>query len=185
MWHPANYPLQWCHNEDDVSNHQPRDCLLNCLFKHISKKTSKLYVTGLCVGNSPVNGEFSAQRASNAENVSIGVSGSPTMTHTAIQHDRFRCVICFTPYMNTVTDIRQYQWVTKWWSVVLLNTIHALKIIPLPLDILLQIYTPIARFMGLTWGPSGTNRTQVGPILATWTLLSGIFTVSMTVQLES
>ena len=36
-----------------------------------SKKTSKLRVTGLCVGNSPVTGEFPAQRASNAENVSI------------------------------------------------------------------------------------------------------------------
>ena len=37
----------------------------------IEKKTSKLRVTGLCVGNSPVTGEFPAQRASNAENVSI------------------------------------------------------------------------------------------------------------------
>ena len=36
-----------------------------------SKKTSKLRVTGLCEGNSPVTGEFPAQMASNAENVSI------------------------------------------------------------------------------------------------------------------
>ena len=36
-----------------------------------SKKTWKLRVTGLCVGNSPVTGEFPAQRASNAEDVSI------------------------------------------------------------------------------------------------------------------
>ena len=35
------------------------------------KKTSKLRVTGLCAGKSPVTGEFPAQRASNAENVSI------------------------------------------------------------------------------------------------------------------
>ena len=34
-------------------------------------KTSKLRVTGLCAGNSPVTSEFSTQRASNAENVSI------------------------------------------------------------------------------------------------------------------
>ena len=32
-----------------------------------SKKTSKLRVTGLCAGNSPVTGEFLAQRASNAK----------------------------------------------------------------------------------------------------------------------
>ena len=36
-----------------------------------SKKTSKLHVIGLCVGNSPGIGEFPAQMASNAENVSI------------------------------------------------------------------------------------------------------------------
>ena len=36
-----------------------------------SKKTSKLRVTGLCEGNSPVTGEIHAQRASNAENASI------------------------------------------------------------------------------------------------------------------
>ena len=36
-----------------------------------SKNTSKLHVTGLCEGNSPVTDEFPAQRASNAENVSI------------------------------------------------------------------------------------------------------------------
>ena len=31
----------------------------------------------------------------------------------------------------------------------------------------------IARFMGPIWGPSGADRTQVGPMLAPWTLLSG------------
>ena len=36
-----------------------------------SKKTSKLRVTGLCAGNSPVTGEFPAQMASNTENVFI------------------------------------------------------------------------------------------------------------------
>ena len=65
-------PLQWRHNGcDGVSNHQPLDCLLNRLFRRISKKTSKLRVTGLCAGNSPVTGEFPAEMASNAENVSI------------------------------------------------------------------------------------------------------------------
>ena len=64
--------LRWRHNElDSVSNHQPRDCLLNGLFRRRSKKIWKLRVTGLCAGNSPVTGEFPAQMASNAENVSI------------------------------------------------------------------------------------------------------------------
>ena len=64
--------LQWRHNgRECVSNHQPHDCLLNRLFGRSSKKTSKLRVTGLCAGNSPGTGEFPAQMASNAENVSI------------------------------------------------------------------------------------------------------------------
>ena len=46
--------LHWRHNESDgVSNHQPHDCLLKRLFGRRSKKTSKLRVTGLYVGNSP------------------------------------------------------------------------------------------------------------------------------------
>ena len=46
--------LRWRHNEHDgVSNHQPHGCLLNRLSRRRSKKTSKLRVTGLCVGNSP------------------------------------------------------------------------------------------------------------------------------------
>ena len=74
--------LPWRHNErDGVSNYQPHDCLLNRLFRRRSKKTSKLRVTGLCEfrrrskktsnlrvtglcdGNSPVTGEYPAQRA--------------------------------------------------------------------------------------------------------------------------
>ena len=64
--------LLWRHNgRDGVPNHQPHDCLLNRPFRRRSKKTSKLRVTGLCAGNSPVTGEFPAQMGSNAENVSI------------------------------------------------------------------------------------------------------------------
>ena len=67
-----NNSLKWRHNErDGVSDHQPNDCLLNRLFGRRSKKTSKHRVTGLCAGNSPVTDEFPAQRATNAENVSI------------------------------------------------------------------------------------------------------------------
>ena len=68
-----------------MSNHQPRDCLLNRLFRRRSKKTSKLRVTALCAGNSSENGEFPAQMASNAENVSIW------WRHHAIMTVRFIC----------------------------------------------------------------------------------------------
>ena len=64
--------LQWRHNDHDgVSNHQPHGCLLNRLFRRRSKKTSKPRVTRLLWGEFTGTGEFPAQRASYAENVSI------------------------------------------------------------------------------------------------------------------
>ena len=82
IWHDISYStaatqelhksLQWRHNgHGSISNHQPHDCLLNRLFRRRSKKISKLRVTGLCAGNSPGTGEFPAQMARYAENVSI------------------------------------------------------------------------------------------------------------------
>ena len=58
-----NIPLQWRHNgRNGVSNHQLHDCLLNRLYSLRSKKATKLRVTGLCEGNSPVTREFPAQK---------------------------------------------------------------------------------------------------------------------------
>ena len=68
------FTLQWRNNgRDGVSNHQHHDCLLNRLFRRRWNKTSKLRITGLFAGNSPVAGEFPAQMASNAEKVSTGM----------------------------------------------------------------------------------------------------------------
>ena len=59
--------LLWRHNRrDGVSNNQPHDCLLNRLFRHRSKKTSKLSITAVCAGI-----HRWPQMASNTENVSI------------------------------------------------------------------------------------------------------------------
>ena len=56
--------LLWRHNGcDGVSNHQPHCYLLKRSFRRRSKKTPKLRVTGLYAGNSPVTGQFPAQRA--------------------------------------------------------------------------------------------------------------------------
>ena len=50
----TGWSLHWRHNDHEgVLNHQPHGWLLNRLFRRRSKKTSKLRVTGLCVGNSP------------------------------------------------------------------------------------------------------------------------------------
>ena len=66
--------LQWRQNErDGISNPQPQDSLLYRFLRLRSKKISKLRVIGICEGNSPspMAGEFHAQGANNAENVSI------------------------------------------------------------------------------------------------------------------
>ena len=69
---PKYMSLHWRHNGcDGVSNHQPHDCLLNRLFRRRSMKTPKLRITCLCVGNSPVIGEFAAQMARYGEKLSI------------------------------------------------------------------------------------------------------------------
>ena len=60
----------------------------------IKKKTSKLRVTGLCAVNSPVTGEFPAQRASNAENLSI------CWCHHAFDHIMPCCLLALSPYLN-------------------------------------------------------------------------------------
>ena len=109
----AFWSLLWRHNEPDgVSNHQPHHCLLNRLFGHRSKKTSKLRVTGLCVGNSPGTGEFPAQMASNAENVSIW-----WRHHVLHRARRYHCHVCtnfqndlaFAKYVMDKLDVTIYE----------------------------------------------------------------------------
>ena len=80
-------PLHWRQNDHHgVSNHQPHGCLLNRLFRLRSKKTSKLRVTGA--------GEFPAQRASYAKNVSIWWRhpGHNQAHHMLICH--MQCMLC-------------------------------------------------------------------------------------------
>ena len=65
------------------------------------KKTSKLRVTGLCEGNSPVTGEFPTQRTSNAENVSIwwclhvGINKEPFFVERFTLPSFTPCCTCF------------------------------------------------------------------------------------------
>ena len=54
--------------------------------------------------------------------------------------------------------------VLMWWPLFIMNCIKVSK------D---YSSTQIAKFMGPTWGPPGSCRPQMGPMLAPWTLLSG------------
>ena len=115
--------LQWRHNgHNSISNHQPHDCLLNYIFTHWSKKTSKLRVTDLCAGNSPVTAEFPTQRASNTESVSIWSRhhGCHTLvSHKSYDCRKYRCKkwsdvtwsihYCNAAYCNTIFCIKTYK----------------------------------------------------------------------------
>ena len=69
---PSCSSLQWRHNEcDGVSNTSLTIVCWTAYSRRRSKKTPTLSITGLCEGNSPVTGEFPAQWACNAGNVSI------------------------------------------------------------------------------------------------------------------
>ena len=122
--------LRWRHNGHDcVSNHQPRNCLLYRLFGRRSKKASKLRVSGLCVGNSPGTGEFPAQMASNAENVTIwwryhgfyqtgwsrlANAKAPVTPNETIIH--IHCLESNMIYQNNV-PIPQLNW-NRYWTII-------------------------------------------------------------------
>ena len=115
-----NITLQWRHNgRDGVSDHQPHDCLLNRLFRRRSKKTSKLRVTGLCVGNWPITGEFPTQRASNAENVFIWWRQRDRYQH--MRHYSHGTVVkCMSTFWFNVWywiySVQTYMWIITWHS---------------------------------------------------------------------
>ena len=109
---------QWHHNgHDGVLNHQPYYCFLNRLFRHRSKKTSKLCVTGLCVGNWPVTSEFPAQMASYAENVSISWHHHVKLTWSCCQFQKLKNLhLILLPWFGIITAVHC---LTPWWTTVM------------------------------------------------------------------
>ena len=81
-----------------VSEHRRLHCLLNCGFRRRSKKTSKLRVTGLGEGNSPVTGEFPAQKASNG----FFFSFDDVISTCERSFDNFASSRC---YVNTIFNL--------------------------------------------------------------------------------
>ena len=73
-----------------------------------SKKASKLRVTGLCAGNSPVTGEFPTQRPSDAENVFIWWRHHEFGTSNNINTTAHRARHLYFPQLVRRTTIKQY-----------------------------------------------------------------------------
>ena len=73
LWHIQL--LAWHNNDVIMSEMASEITSLKIVYSSVcsraDKKTSKLSITGLCEGISPVTGEFLAQRTSNTNNISI------------------------------------------------------------------------------------------------------------------
>ena len=94
--------LLWRHNgRDGVSNHQPHDCLLNHIFRPRSKKTSKLRVTGLCAGNSPMTGEFPHKGPVTRHHVNNMYDVNPPSTHWGLN---------IIPALFQTTSFNAFSW---------------------------------------------------------------------------
>ena len=75
-------------------------------------------------------------------------------------------------YINT--HYKTFIYITNNWPVVIgLN--HSIRPLPgITFYIRTWMFSQIAKFIGPTWGPQGSCRTQLGPTLAPWTLLLGL-----------
>ena len=114
--------LHWRHRElDGGSNHQAHNWLLNRLFGRRSKKTPKLRVTGLFVGNSPVTGDFPANWASNAENVSIW-----WRHHECVKHNQSVCIYHGVHAVENTLNVLMHCAVARPWLYPCLQCISSL-----------------------------------------------------------
>ena len=84
--------------------------------------------------------------------------------------------VSFPTHLRNPSFIRpvppEYVWLRKAFTL-FHKTAHYASLVVSPAEKLNTCTTQITRFMGPTWGPPGDDRTQVGPMLASWTLLSG------------
>ena len=140
--------LQWRHNErDGVSKHRRLHCLLNCWFRHRSKKTTKLRITGLCAGNSPVTGKFTAQKASDAENVSIWWRHHDDTT-LPCDPSFAMCIIdvCHCLLIRVSNGIAYWATISvaKYWSLYTMTLFHAIYVIVNPEKFIHSFVTKIS-----------------------------------------
>ena len=99
---------------------------------------------------------------------------------------RTRDMIPWIPLMKTVGDgkVQYIPWNMHTVFVLCCYVLSILKHWLAKLILNKNKNTLIAGFMGPTWGPSGADRTQVGPMLAPWTLLSGYACIFQSFSME-
>ena len=135
-------------------------------WRHHMKTFSALLA--ICVGNSQVTGEFPAQRPVTR---SFDVFFDRRLNKRLSKQSWGRWFE--TPYHPLWRHCNYYWHLTQWSPLTVLTTQRACNKRHWH-DCALQKQSLIASFMGPTWGPPGANRTQVGPMSASWTLLYGM-----------
>ena len=169
-WHSSYTFLssQWLHNgHDGISNHQPHDCLLNHWFRHRLTKTSKPRVTGgalMWPVNSPhkcpVRRKMFPLDDVIMDTVKLWVIVSYHSPGSWFRLQQLRLYLNVHAWAHKDMCIRRKPYMCG----VSQNNNYFRYHMLIPL---------IAKFLRPTWGPSGADRTQVGPMLGPWTLLSG------------
>ena len=138
----------------------------------------------LCAVNSPVTGEFPAQRPVTQ---SFGVFFDLCLILAWVNNREAGDLRCHRAHYDVIVMswvMLSCNWLSSGtilvnpypsglhrscWSWPTWNGASLKKWYSMPC----KITSVIARFMGATRGPSGADRTQVGPMLAPWALLSG------------
>ena len=123
--------LQWRHSGcDSVSNHQPRDCLLNGLFRRRSKKTSKLRVTSFCADrwiprtNGQLHGHFFHFMTSSWYIIDINTSRKSSQEETITKHNNTSTkvmgyiVYCLFGSYHAHDDVIKWKHFPRYWPFV-------------------------------------------------------------------
>ena len=174
---------------------RPLGCLLwivcVCVWNHAS---SVLLV--LCEVNTPVTGGFSSQR--------VSILSMPFRHHESmVVHGINHCIpVCNKVFnISVIWDGVLLHKINFLWNhrslaqTDMVSKVGSIKVtgrqpVTYSISVATQKYagifnrihrciyqaSQIAKFMGPTWGPPGSCRPQMGPLLAPWTLLSGYFT---------
>ena len=122
----------------------------------------------LCVGNSPVTGEFPSQRPVTQ---SFDVFFDLCLNKQLSKKSRgwwfeMPSRSLYAHYDVIVMIIHDIMLNRAWWCLKVCKYAR--------LELTKDIPSQIAKFMGPTWGPPGSCRPQMGPMLAPWTLLLGM-----------
>ena len=158
--------------------------------KHRSKKTSKLRVTGLCAGKSPVTGEFPAQRASDAENGSIWWRHHEQSWNVYIGWDvlqagvKWRIILCISgvEIQGPLANIRQasLKAVPPIWARAF-NSINSRISTFNDVNMIMCVIAPVFSGRGTDWATClGASSSVVDPVSAKYVSLPDMSDVCLT-----